>query len=59
MQKLDRNLGLNRSTRLNGVIGLHDILIDEMKNREGKGGEEGKMFFFLYIYDFAYSAYFA
>ena len=59
MQKLDRNLGLNRSTRLNGVIGLHDILIDEMKNREGKGGEEGKMFFFLDIYDFAYSAYFA
>ena len=58
MQKLDRNLGLNRSTRLNGVIGLHDILIDEMKNREGNGEKKEKCFF-LYIYDFAYSAYFA
>ena len=46
MQKLDRNLGLNRSTRLNGVIGLHDILIDEMKNREGNGEKKEKCFFF-------------
>ena len=49
MQKLDRILGLNRSARLNGIIELHGILIDEMKNREGKGGEEGKMFFFVYL----------